>query len=70
MSSDEYYRQQAKDAQQLADKAQNDGDRASWLRIAQSWLSLLSKGAPTASEQFDDDAKRRGTGQDDSESSH
>ena len=35
------YRQYAKEAEQRADIALRDEDRASWLRIAQKWLRLL-----------------------------
>jgi hypothetical protein len=51
MTSDDEYRRQAADAQKQADRARNDEDRASWLHIAQGWLSLIRK--PTAEEAFD-----------------
>jgi hypothetical protein len=35
------YRQYAKEAEQRADIALRDEDRASWLRIAHKWLRLL-----------------------------
>jgi hypothetical protein len=64
------YRRNADEAQRWADRAINDLDRAAWLRIAQGWLQLVGSHPKTAEESFDDTAKARGTGQDDSESSH
>jgi hypothetical protein len=64
------YRKQAAAAQDQADKARNDGDRASWLRIAQGWLGLLPASKPTSSEKFDEQASQRGTGQPRNESSN
>jgi hypothetical protein len=70
MSRDDEYRRQAAEAQEFADRAISAPDRASWLRIAQSWLALIRKAAPTEEQKFDDDAKARGTGQDESKGSH
>jgi hypothetical protein len=64
------YRQYAEEAQALAEKAISDRDKASWLKIAQSWLSLLPQRTPTAAERFEADVRERGTGQDTSESSN
>ena len=64
------YRQHAADAQKQADAAKSEDDRAAWLRIAQGWLGLLSRRRLTASEVFDAESKGRGTGQEDSKSSH
>ena len=64
------YRQQADDAQTSANNSQTDGDRAAWLRIAQSWLGLVTRQPQTNQENFDAKAKAQGTGQEDSESSH
>ena len=63
MSSDDYYRKQAGEAQQQADRSISDLDRASWLRIAQSWLSLI-RVKLTGQEEFDVETRKRGTGQD------
>jgi hypothetical protein len=41
VDSREYYRREAADAQDRADRARTDEDRAAWLRIAQSWLGLI-----------------------------
>jgi hypothetical protein len=43
MSSDDYYRSQAADAQKQAARSINEVDRVSWLRIAQSWLGLINR---------------------------
>jgi hypothetical protein len=65
MSNDErYYRQQVVDAQQHADRAISDMDRANWLRIAQSWMALIRGRQRSAEEAFDDSARDQGTGQD------
>ena len=41
MDKNDEYRKFAREAQDLADRSRNDTGRASWLRIAQSWLKLL-----------------------------
>lgn len=38
---DDYYRQQARDAEKQAQLARNDVDREAWLRIARDWKSLV-----------------------------
>jgi hypothetical protein len=67
---DDEYRKQAADAQAWADRTINPVDKESWLRIAQGWLGLIRKPKPTEQNAFDENAKVRGTGQDDSKSSH
>lgn len=69
-SNDESYRRQAQAAQDQADQAKNDGDRASWLKIAQGWLGLLPGSKPTNRDKFDDNARDQGTGQTKNESSN
>ena len=64
------YRKQAADAQAMADKVAGTSDKEAWLKVAQGWLSLISKPRRTALEKFDDNTKVRGTGQTDSEESH
>jgi len=61
MSSDDEYRRQAAEAQHQADRARNDDDRASWLRIAQGWLSMIRRQPPTAQEAFDAETAARRT---------
>ena len=48
---DDEYRQEAADALALADKSKNERGKAAWLRIAQSWISLIQK--PIRGEQRD-----------------
>jgi hypothetical protein len=67
---DNEYRRQAADAERQARSAKNDLDRASWLRIAQGWLSLLRRRPQSDEEAFDAQSKAKGTGQDDSESTN
>lgn len=64
------YRQYAEEAQAQADKAISERDQASWLKIAQSWLQLLRKRSSSAQEKFDDQARKRGTGQTGSDASN
>ena len=65
MTDDErYYRGQAEFAQQHADRAVSDIDRANWLRIAQSWMALITGRQHSAEDAFDDAAREQGTGQD------
>ncbi len=70
MDKDDEYRKQAGDARVMADRAMSPLDREAWLRIAQSWMALISRPNRTASERFDDQAHDRGTGQKTSEGSH
>jgi hypothetical protein len=67
---DDEYRRFASEAEDLADKAKTDNDRAAWLRIAQSWLGLIRGKPPTEEETFEDSASSQGTGQEPSCSSH
>ena len=61
---DEYYRQQAHDAERHAQRAVSPNDRATWLRLAQSWLGLVSrKPAKNKREAFDDAVQQTGTHQ-------
>jgi hypothetical protein len=71
MDKDDDYRKQAREAQGWADRSTiSDVDKASWLRIAQGWLALIRRPAPTEQESFDENTKARGTGQDNSKGSH
>jgi hypothetical protein len=70
MGTQDEYRRNAAEAQKMADRARSDHDRASWLRVAQGWLSLLTKRPQTAQESFDQETSDKGTGQDESKSSH
>jgi hypothetical protein len=70
VDKDDEYRRFAREALDLADHSKSNEDKATWLRIARKYLDLLPKRERTPAEQFEDHAKVRGTGQDDSESSH
>ena len=68
---DDEYRKQAADAQAMADKAFSDENRESWLRIAQSWLSLIKKPKWASSEEtFEQEVKATDGGQERSKESH
>jgi hypothetical protein len=45
MSSNNIYRNNAEDCLRMAQTAVNDGDRPSWLTLAQSWLRLAERAA-------------------------
>jgi hypothetical protein len=70
VDKDDEYRRFAREALDLADRSNNNEDKATWLRIAQKYLDLLPKRERTLAEQFDDHTKARGMGQEDSGSSH
>lgn len=70
MDKNDEYRKQAAHAQAMADKAVSHEDKASWLQIAQGWLSMIRKPRQTELAKFDDNAKAQGTGQPDSKESH
>jgi hypothetical protein len=63
-------RKRAHEAQAMADQTRNPADKASWLRIAQSWMNMLPKPRQSAEQRFDAQSKDKGTGQDGSRSSH
>jgi hypothetical protein len=60
------YRRYAAEAQVQADKAISAQDKESWLKIARSWLELLPKRLRSAEDQFNDNVRDRGTGQEES----
>jgi hypothetical protein len=70
MSKDDEYRKYAREAQERAERTTSPLDKASWLRVAQGWLSLIRKPRPSAEQSFDDSVQARGTGQDTSKDSH
>jgi hypothetical protein len=70
MSTDEYYRRNAAEAQKQADVAKNPGDREGWLRVAQGWLSLIRNRPQTPMERFEEVEVKQGTKQETSNSSH
>jgi hypothetical protein len=66
---EEEYLREAEDAHAWASRARTDRAKAAWLRIAQSWLSLL-RGAPVEKEAFERLSKLQGTNQEDTQTSH
>jgi hypothetical protein len=70
MHSEDEYRRQAAEAQKEADRAIHDDDRASWLRVAQGWLSLIRKRPQSDEEAFEARTKTEGTGQPASDASN
>jgi hypothetical protein len=68
--NDEQYRRRAAEAQEWADKATTDHDRAAWLRVVQGWLSMIRRRPQSDEDKFDAGAKARGTGQQRSDESH
>jgi hypothetical protein len=70
MDKEAEYRKHAAEAQAMADRSRNADDKAAWLRIAQGWMSMIRKPRQTALEKFDENTKKKGTGQEDSNGSH
>jgi hypothetical protein len=46
MHRDDEYRAKVEEAQREAGRSTNEVQRAAWLRMAQSWLSLIHKRDP------------------------
>jgi hypothetical protein len=71
MSQSDEYRRNAKFAQDQADRTVNEKDKASWLRVAASWLGMIRKSqSEKDTDAFDVEADTKGTRQPDSDSSH
>jgi len=71
MRKDVQYQRNAKQAQREANRSRTDQERASWLKIAEGWLSMLPRRtANTAEERFADDARTLNTGQPGSDARH
>ena len=72
MSNDDQYLHNATEAQRQANAAHSDHDKASWLHIAQGWLSLLRgpKKPSDSDEGFSEKLEAKGTKQECSDSSH
>jgi hypothetical protein len=66
------YRREADFCEDMANKASDPELKASWLRLAGDWLSMIpDDGIPRTPEQkFDEMAHAKGTGQKDSKASH
>jgi hypothetical protein len=72
MDKQDEYRRNAEYAQHMADHAGMVEDRASWLRIAAGWLSLLrrKKTGEKSQQAFDEHVRELRTQQKDSGASH
>ena len=70
MSKYREYIRYAEEAQKQADVARSTDNRARWLRIASSWLSLLPSAEKGSEEAFEAEVSARGTGQERSEQSN
>jgi hypothetical protein len=76
MSKSDEYRRNAAECQRMAESTRNEGDRRSWLRLAESWMRLIggdskkARSSQEAAENFETQRRARGTGQRDSESKH
>ena len=70
MSKEDEYRAQAEECERMAGKAWNDGDKATWLKMAQDWLRMIRRPDRSASDKFDDAEKVRVTGQTRSNAEH
>ena len=70
MSGDDEFRKRAAEAQDWADKAKSEEDRAAWLRVVHGWLSLIKNRPTTADESFEERSAAEGTGQERSKGSH
>jgi hypothetical protein len=54
MNTLDEYRRNARECQRMADNARNPTDRASWLRLAASWLGMIKDDSKRA---FENEAK-------------
>jgi hypothetical protein len=71
MADDQTYRMNAKEAELRAAATSSDVHKASWLKIAEGWMSLIRGRKPNAKEtSFDAQEKARGASQTKSDSSH
>jgi hypothetical protein len=70
MDRDDEYQRNAQHCQRMADATTNASHKNEWLRLARSWLQMIRRGDPTATRAFDAEHIERGTGQEESNSSH
>ena len=53
MSKPDEYRAKAQECERMAAICRNPNEKASWLQMAQQWLAMIPKVAPTESDAFD-----------------
>ena len=67
----EEYRREAEDCERRAYKAPTPELKADWLRLSAQWLAMIPNDVTeSAEQQFDAAIRDKGTGQEDSNSSH
>ena len=54
----------------MSGRAITEGDKLSWLRIAQSWMQMIQKHSPTAEQSFDVETEAQDTHQKRSDEAH
>ena len=74
-SRQDEYRRNAEHAQDMAERVSSAEDKASWLKVAAGWLSLLKQRPPSANGhrgkgRFDDQAQALRSRQPDSRRPH
>lgn len=70
MSKSDEYRANAYECQRMADRTADDAEKVQWLRLAQSWLRMLSRSGSSQADADRGEQAGGGTGQGDSQSSH
>jgi hypothetical protein len=70
MTKSDEYRANAHECQRMADRTVNNAEKVQWLRLAQSWLRMLQRTDTSKADSFRGEEDARGTGQEDSHSSH
>ena len=67
----EHYRLEAAHCEAEAESAVSEDSRADWLRLAARWLAMIPHSSkPSAHATFESALENRGTGQEQSRSSH
>jgi hypothetical protein len=70
MSPYEDFQRNADEAVQMAHSARSDKEKTAWLRIAEGWLRLIPDAIKAPRQAFEAEVRAKGTGQQDSTSSH
>ena len=69
-SRSEEYRRNAMVCERMSHTTSNEDIRASWLRLAESWLRMIPQESPSNGDSFDLATQTKETGQEDSKRSH
>jgi hypothetical protein len=70
MTRDDEYRANAAECQRMADSSRDPNDRATWLKMAASWLSMIEGADEAQADAFNAAAQTYGTGQPGSTAEH